>query len=83
MMAENGTTRMRKFKVVLTADIESGGYTATVPALPGCVSDGETIGDALARVQDAIALYLQDEEEPVSLDSAVGPQVVVAEVMVA
>lgn len=74
---------MRKFTVVLTGDLESGGYTATVPALPGCVSDRETIDDALARVQDATTLYLQDEEEPVSLDSAVGPQVVVAEVMVA
>lgn len=74
---------MRKFTVVLTADVESGGYTATVPALPGCVSDGETIEDALIRVQDAIALYLQDEDEPIAIDSAIGPQVVVAEVMVA
>jgi predicted RNase H-like HicB family nuclease len=74
---------MRKFTVVLTADLESGGYTATIPALPGCVSDGETIDDALRQIQDAIALYLQDEEELNSIDSAVGPQVVVAEVMVA
>lgn len=74
---------MRKFTVVLTADLESGGYTVTVPVLPGCVSDGATIDDALARVRDAIALYLQDEDEPISLDSAIGPQVVVAEVLVA
>ena len=74
---------MRRFTVVLTADIESGGYTVTVPALPGCVSDGETIEEALTRVMDAIALYLDDEAEPISIDSALGPRIVVAEVMVA
>ncbi len=74
---------MKRFTVVLTADIESGGYTVTVPALPGCVSDGETIDDALVRVKDAIALYLEDEVEPIPIDSALGPQIVVAEIMVA
>jgi predicted RNase H-like HicB family nuclease len=74
---------MRRFTVVLTADIESGDYTATVPALPGCVSDGGTIDEALVRVKDAIALYLEDEVQPISIDSALGPQIVVAEVMVA
>ena len=74
---------MRRFTVVLTADIESGGYTATVPALPGCVSDGGTIDEALVRVKDAISLYLEDESELISIGSALGPQIVVAEVMVA
>lgn len=54
---------MSKFTIVLTPDVESGGYTVTVPALPGCVTDGDTIEDALIRVEDAIALYLQDEDE--------------------
>ena len=74
---------MRKFTVVLTPDIESDGYTATVPALPGCVTDGETVEDALERVQDAISLYLQDEEDLIPDESSSGLQVLIAEVMVA
>jgi antitoxin HicB len=74
---------MRKFTVVLTPDLESGGYTATVPVLPGCVTDGETVEDALVRVQDAISLYLQDEEDLIQVESSSGLQVLIAEVMVA
>jgi len=37
-----------KFKVVLEPS-EEGGYTVYVPALPGCVSEGETIEEALKK----------------------------------
>lgn len=37
---------------------EVGGFTARVPALPGCVSQGDTREEALANIKDAIALYL-------------------------
>jgi antitoxin HicB len=37
---------------------DGGGYLATVPELPGCMSDGETRADALANVEDAIATWL-------------------------
>ncbi len=36
-----------------------GGYTAIVPALPGCVTYGETLEEALEMAKDAIALYLE------------------------
>lgn len=51
---------MPRFTVLLTPDVESGGYTVTVPALPGCVADGETIDSALDRGAEAISLYLRD-----------------------
>jgi predicted RNase H-like HicB family nuclease len=35
-----------------------GGYTVTVPTLPGCISEGETIEEALGNIQDAIQGYL-------------------------
>ena len=35
-----------------------GGYTVTVPALPGCVSFGETVEEAKTMAQDAIEAYL-------------------------
>ena len=36
---------------------DGGGYLATVPALPGCMSDGETRAEALANVEDAITAW--------------------------
>jgi predicted RNase H-like HicB family nuclease len=42
---------------------EEGGYTAIVPALPGCLSEGDTREEALANVQEAIALYLEPVED--------------------
>ena len=38
---------------------EEGGYTVTVPALPGCVTEGDTYEDALAMAEEAIAGYLE------------------------
>lgn len=49
-----------KLQIVLEPS-EEGGYTAIVPALPGCLSEGETREEALANVQEAIALYLEPE----------------------
>ena len=43
-----------KLKVVLRQDEEDGGYVATCPALPGCVSQGETRAEALANIREAI-----------------------------
>lgn len=36
------------------AAAEEGGYTVTVLALPGCVSEGDTFEEALANVRDAL-----------------------------
>ena len=38
----------RKFRVILEPN-ESGGYTVTVPILPGCISEGDTKAEALAN----------------------------------
>jgi predicted RNase H-like HicB family nuclease len=50
----------RTYAVVLNPDpdAEEGGYTVTVPALPGVVTHGETVEQCLERVQEAIALHL-------------------------
>lgn len=45
-------------RVVLEPSDE-GGYTALVPALPGCLSQGDTRQEALENIQEAIALYLE------------------------
>ena len=35
----------------------------SVPALPGCVSEGDTRAEALANIREAIALYIDDCRE--------------------
>jgi antitoxin HicB len=42
---------------------EGGGYFATVPDLPGCMSDGETPQEALENVQDAILSWIAAAKE--------------------
>ena len=41
------------------AESDGGGYIASVPDLPGCMSDGETPEEALRNVQEAIASWIQ------------------------
>jgi antitoxin HicB len=48
-----------QYTIILDPDPEEGGYTVTVPALPGCVTQGETIEEAIAMAKDAIHLYIE------------------------
>ncbi|MBI2760379.1 MAG: type II toxin-antitoxin system HicB family antitoxin [Chloroflexi bacterium] len=50
----------RFFTVLLQPDDEGEGYTVTVPALPGCVSEGDTLDEALSNARDAIGAVLDD-----------------------
>jgi len=50
-----------KIKVVLEPSDE-GGYTVYVPSLPGCITEGETLEEALLNIQEAIELYLEPLE---------------------
>lgn len=42
---------------------EEGGYVVSVPALPGCATQGETFEEAVEMIKDAIQLYLSSLEE--------------------
>jgi antitoxin HicB len=60
----------RRFNVVLRPEPE-GGFTAIVPALPGCVTYGRTFAKARSIAKDAIAGYiksLQKHNEPIPSD---------------
>ena len=39
---------------------KSGSYTATIPALPGCISEGDNFEEALKNIEEAASLYLED-----------------------
>jgi predicted RNase H-like HicB family nuclease len=56
-----------KWRVVLEQDPESGDWAVWCPELPGCTSAGESQAEALANVQEAIELYLQ--QDPIDLDT--------------
>jgi predicted RNase H-like HicB family nuclease len=66
-----------KLQVVLEPS-EEGGFTVTVPSLPGCISEGETREEALRNIEEAIRLYL----EPVEDDQRFGPNIQVLEIAV-
>ena len=53
-----------KLKVILEPSDE-GGFTFIVPSLPGCISEGNTVEEAMQNIREAIDLYL--EEEPLVL----------------
>lgn len=72
----------RRFRVILDPN-EMGGYTVTVPALPGCISEGDTKEEALANIREAIELYLeslQADGEPIPTEE--GMEEVLVEVAV-
>lgn len=52
-----GTTEYRY--TVVFEPAEEGGYTATVPALPGLVTEGDTLAEAREMARDAIRGYLE------------------------
>ena len=58
-----------KLRIVLEPS-EEGGFTALVPSLPGCISEGKTRQEALKNIQEAIELYL----EPVEDDASFSPE---------
>ena len=66
-----------KLKVVLEPS-EEGGYTAYVPSLPGCISEGDNKEEALRNIKEAIELYL----EPIEDDLTYTPGTEVMEVAV-
>jgi len=74
-MAKKKIAKVFKYTAVFEPDKEVGGYTVTIPSLPGCISEGETFEEALKNIQEAASLYLEvmkrEEEEITSEDSGV------------
>ena len=63
--------RMREYTVILHT-AEEDGYWVEVPALPGCLSQGETVDEALDSVRDAIRSHveaLREDRQSVPADA--------------
>ncbi|MDP2934939.1 MAG: type II toxin-antitoxin system HicB family antitoxin [Dehalococcoidia bacterium] len=52
-------TKEYRYMIILHPDLEEGGYTVTVPSLPGIVTEGETIEEAISMAKEAIALHIE------------------------
>ncbi len=73
---------MPKYTIILEPDTEEGGYTVTVPALPGCITQGETIEQCIERAQEAITGYIESlraEGEPIPVETE-RPQMITIDV---
>ena len=53
---------MMHLKVVITKG-QDGWYVVTVPALPGCISQGKNQKEAKENIKEAISLYLEPDED--------------------
>ena len=51
----------RTFRVLLTPEAE-GGFSVSVPSLPGCFTQGETIEEAMTMAREAISLHVESLE---------------------
>jgi predicted RNase H-like HicB family nuclease len=56
-LSSDGEANPIRYTVVLEPD---GAYVASVPALPGCVSHGDTPDEAMRNTREAAALYIED-----------------------
>jgi antitoxin HicB len=63
---------VRTYTIMLTPDHDEGGFVVTVPALPGCFTQGDSVEDALANAREAITAHvlgLLKDGEPVPVET--------------
>lgn len=65
--------------MVVIEEDEDGGYVGSVPNLPGCHSQGDTLDELMKNMKEAIELYLEAlemEKEPIVMETFRGTQVI-------
>lgn len=51
--------QVSEYVAVFEPDQKVGGYSVSIPALPGCISEGDTFEEALANIREAAQLYVE------------------------
>jgi predicted RNase H-like HicB family nuclease len=71
--------KVMNYRIILTPD-ETGGYVVTCPALPGLVTEGDTLEEAREMAADAIRGYLEvlaEDGEPIPPDNSITEEIAV------
>ena len=71
--------KILNYTVLMTPD-ETGGYVVTCPALPGLVTEGDTLEEAREMAADAIRGYVEsllEDGEPIPTDNPIVEEVTV------
>jgi predicted RNase H-like HicB family nuclease len=74
--------KVRHYAILLVPDLEEGGYSVTVPSLPGCVTQGDTLEEAIAMARDAISVWITVAEkhgEPIP-EEMIRPQAITLDI---
>ncbi|MBI4137767.1 MAG: type II toxin-antitoxin system HicB family antitoxin [Candidatus Sungbacteria bacterium] len=58
-MGKKKKVKVYRYTAVFEPDEEMGGFTVTIPALPGCISEGDTFEEALKNIGEAAELWLE------------------------
>lgn len=61
-MAKRKVAKIFQYTAVFEPE-KGGGYSVTIPALAGCISQGDTFEEALENIKEAAELYLEDLKE--------------------
>jgi predicted RNase H-like HicB family nuclease len=72
-----------QYTAVFEPDPEKGGYTAYIPSLPGCISEGDTFEQALQNIKEAASLWLEVMTTGKERSASRGDGVIVAPIQVA
>ncbi|OGN04063.1 MAG: hypothetical protein A2831_02755 [Candidatus Yanofskybacteria bacterium RIFCSPHIGHO2_01_FULL_44_17] len=58
-MAKRISQKIYQYTAIFEPDVRSGGFTVTIPSLPGCISEGDTFEEAADNIKEAAGLYLE------------------------
>lgn len=58
-MAKKIKKKVYQYTAIFEPDKKTGGYTVTIPSLPGCISEGTDFEKALENIKEAASLYLE------------------------
>lgn len=59
---------MRTYTAIIERDADTGVYVGSVPGFPGAHSQGDTLDELQANLQEVIAMLLEDGEKPLEAE---------------
>ena len=63
LMKRKITKRIYQYTAIFEPDEKVGGFTVTIPTLPGCISEGDTFEKAAENIKEAASLYIEVMEQ--------------------